>query len=283
MTCLRLGISTCPNDTFAFHGLITRSVDWRGLDFRVELLDIQELNSRLARHELDLAKASFFAAFQQAERYAVLPVGAALGFGVGPLLLAARHAPHPAESRSHSRVLAPGASTTAHLLLRMYYPQWEHIEQVEFSEILPRLIRGEADYGVCIHEGRFTWADRGLRCLEDLGARWERSTGGPLPLGGIVGARSLPSEVMGRALSVIRSSLEYGLQNREAALESMRHWAQELDDRVLWQHVELYVNHWTQELGETGRLALKTMRAEAIRWGLLPPEACELTMIDSLS
>jgi 1,4-dihydroxy-6-naphthoate synthase len=174
---IRLGISTCPNDTFAFHGLMHRLVDWRGLDFQIELLDIQQLNDRLLAGDFDVAKASFHAALRLAERCVVLPSGSALGFGVGPLLLAARPGEVPCDRGQVT--LCPGEHTTAALLFQLFYANTATVRHVVFSEIMPALQQGRADFGVCIHEGRFTWQQQGLSLVEDLGTRWEQETGCP--------------------------------------------------------------------------------------------------------
>jgi len=263
---VRLGISTCPNDTFAFHGLLTRAVDWRGLDFQVELLDIEELNTRMRADELDVCKVSFAAALAMADDVVVLSSGAALGFGVGPLLLAAAAGTRPESPRQLT--VCPGAQTTAALLFEVFHPRTTRVEQVVFSEIMPRLEAGTADFGVCIHEGRFTWQARGLHLVEDLGTRWEMETGCPLPLGGIVAARRLPADVVARVQQVIRDSLRLAVAHPDAALPTMRAHAQEFDDRVLRQHVELYVNDWTLDLGAEGRRALEALSARAAAAGL---------------
>lgn len=181
MTRIHLGISTCPNDTFAFHGLMTRSVDWRGLEFDVELIDIQQLNDRLFAGEFDVAKTSFHAALMLSHEMLVLPSGSALGFGVGPLLLSAK--PYDDPKSPQQVTLCPGRHTTATLLFRLFYPNTTQVRHVVFSEIMPDLKAGRADFGVCIHEGRFTWQNEGLGLVEDLGTRWEQETSCPLPLG----------------------------------------------------------------------------------------------------
>jgi 1,4-dihydroxy-6-naphthoate synthase len=261
---IRLGISTCPNDTFAFHGLLTRAVDWRGLDFQVELLDVETLNERLLAGDFDICKVSFHAALLAAADVVVLPSGAALGFGVGPLLLAAENGTRPTDASQLT--LCPGRHTTAALLFDLFYPRSSRVEHVVFSEIMPRLESRSADFGVCIHEGRFTWQAHGLVVVEDLGARWETATGCPLPLGGIVASRRLPAATIAAVQGVIRDSLALAMREPEAALPTMRKHAQEFDDRVLMQHVDLYVNDWTVDLGDTGARALDELsaRAEAI-------------------
>jgi 1,4-dihydroxy-6-naphthoate synthase len=263
---IRLGISTCPNDTFAFHGLLTRAVDWRGLDFQVELLDVETLNERLLTGEFDVCKASFHAAILAATDVVVLPSGSALGFGVGPLLLAAEPGTRPTHSRQLT--LAPGRHTTASLLFDLFYPRTSRVEQVVFSEIMPRLMARTADFGVCIHEGRFTWEAHGLALVEDLGTRWETETACPLPLGGIVASRRLPDATIATVQRVIHDSLMLALRDRTAALPTMRARAQEFDDRVLMQHVDLYVNEWTVDLGPTGAKALDMLSTRAASLGL---------------
>ena len=263
---IRLGISTCPNDTFAFHGLLTRAVDWRGLEFEIELLDVETLNERLLAGSFDVCKASFHAALRAANDVVVLPTGSALGFGVGPLVLAAEPGTRP--THAGQLTLCPGRHTTAALLFDLFHPRSSRVEHVVFSEIMPRLTARTADFGVCIHEGRFTWAAHGLALVEDLGTRWERETGCPLPLGGIVAARRLPAATIAAVQRVISDSLALALRDRDAALPTMRAHAQEFDDRVLMQHVELYVNEWTVDLGAVGARALDELSARAASLGL---------------
>jgi len=263
---IRLGISTCPNDTFAFHGLLTRAVDWRGLEFEVELLDIEHLNERLLADGFDVGKTSFHAALHMADDHVVLPSGSALGFGVGPLLLSASSDSRP--KHAGQLTLCPGRHTTAALLFALFHPHTTRVEHAIFSEIMPRLEAHAADFGVCIHEGRFTWQQRGLGRVEDLGARWEKETGCPLPLGGIVASSRLPRETIQTVQQVIHDSLRFALSDRQAALPTMRRYAQEFDDHVLMQHVDLYVNEWTLDLGVEGARALDELSKRAASIGL---------------
>lgn len=274
---IRLGISTCPNDTFAFHALINRLVDWRGLDFQIELLDIQQLNDRLFESRFDVAKCSFHAALLLSDSMVVLPSGSALGFGVGPLLLASKDGLVPASS--HQVTLCPGQHTTATLLFRLFYPQTTEIQQVVFSEIMPRLENGSADFGVCIHEGRFTWQNQGLGLVEDLGTRWETETQGPLPLGGLVGSKSLPTDLLQTVQRVVRESIEFSIARPDDALPTMRQHAQEFDDQVLMQHVELYVNDWTINLGDAGLAALNQLNEKAKQAGVIPASTAGLEIL----
>jgi 1,4-dihydroxy-6-naphthoate synthase len=263
---VRLGISPCPNDTFAFHGLLTRAVDWRGLEFEISLLDIEQLNEGLLGGAFDVCKVSFRAALEAAADVVVLPSGSALGFGVGPLLLAATPGASPRDARQVT--LCPGRHTTAALLFDLFHPATTRVEQVVFSEIMPRLAAGSADFGVCIHEGRFTWQRYGLGLVEDLGARWEGDTRCPLPLGGIVARRRLPDATIATVQAVVRDSLRAALSDPQAALPTMRRHAQEFDDDVLMRHVDLYVNEWTDDLGATGTRALAELSARAAAVGV---------------
>jgi 1,4-dihydroxy-6-naphthoate synthase len=196
----------------------------------------------------------------------VLPSGSALGFGVGPLLLAAQPGARP--THAGQLTLCPGRHTTAALLFDLFYPHTSRVEQVVFSEIMPRLMARTADFGVCIHEGRFTWEAHGLALVEDLGTRWETETACPLPLGGIVASRRLPDATIATVQRVIHDSLMLALRDRSAALPTMRAHAQEFDDRVLMQHVDLYVNEWTVDLGPTGAKALDMLSTRAASLGL---------------
>lgn len=266
-TTVKLGISTCPNDTFAFHGLLAGKVDCRGLSFQVELLDIEQLNQRMFAGTLDVAKVSFHAAVLASQKIWVMPTGSALGFGVGPLLLSS--AANVVPTQSAQIALCPGEHTTATLLFRLFYSSTATIHQVVFSEIMPRLRSRSADFGVCIHEGRFTWRDQALYLVEDLGERWERDAKCPLPLGGIVASRSIPEDRLHRVQQVLHDSLQYGLSHRHETVFTMRRYAQEFSDDVLYRHVDLYVNEWTENLGSTGLYALQELSRRAGRVGIV--------------
>lgn len=264
---LRLGISTCPNDTFAFCGWIQGAIDTRGLSLEVEYLDVAELNRRFLAGDFDLAKISFHAALTRAADLWVLPSGAALGHGVGPLLLASRE--WSEEAGRAPRVLCPGPTTTATLLWKLFHGSRAEPEHVVFSEIMPRLQAGRADLGVCIHEGRFTWRESGLAYVEDLGERWEAEARAPLPLGGIAARRRLDPEFVALAQACLADSIAWGHANRERTLPFMQRHAVELAEDVLWSHVELYVNDATRDLGDEGRRALQRLSELAARIGLV--------------
>ena len=257
---IRLGISTCPNDTFAFHALIERKIDLRDFEFEIELRDVQHLNDALFEKKFDILKVSFFAALSQLDRVCILDSGSALGFGNGPLLLSSGHRQTPSEwiGSRNPIVLTPGKDTTAQMLYRVFHGNGE-IRDVIFSDIMPALQDKSADYGVCIHEGRFTWEEQGLTLIEDLGSRWEEATKCPLPLGGIVAEKNLGVETLKQLQQIVRESVEYGINHRDETLSTMRKYAQEFSDEVLFSHVDLYVNQWTIRLEEQGRLALENM------------------------
>lgn len=277
-TRIRIGISTCPNDTFAFHALLTGVVSDPLIELDFELLDVEELNRGLAAGRFDVAKGSFHAGLHLSKELLVLPVGAALGFGVGPVVLCRQGA----LKGPTARVLCPGQWTTASLLWQLFHTAEEGmIEQRPFHEILPALKREEADLGVCIHEARFTYQEHGLDLIEDLGSTWEQATGSPLPLGGLFARRSLPEELTRRVSALISESLAYAHAQPELALVSMRAHAQEFDDAVLMHHVELYVNERTSALGEVGSRALGMLHERASTAGLLEANTTPLMILDA--
>jgi 1,4-dihydroxy-6-naphthoate synthase len=284
MTPIHLGISTCPNDTFAFHGILEQRVDLRGLEFQTELLDVEELNQRLGAGDFDVAKASFHTAVLLSGDLGVLRTGSALGFGVGPLLLAARPGTHPRDSLRPDNdahpalVLCPGEHTTATLLYKLFHPGEGELSQVVFSDIMPALKNGDADFGVCIHEGRFTWQQQGLALIEDLGTRWEEATSSPLPLGGILVRHGLGRELITTVRDVLTDSLAYAHAHRDETVTTMRRYAQELTEEVMFKHVDLYVNEWTSDLGELGRVSLGLLHRQAVDVGLCPPDTPALKL-----
>ena len=271
---LRVGISPCPNDTFAFHAILERRIDMRGFELAVELLDVQQLNDGLFGGRYDISKASFHAALLLSDRFVMLASGAALGFGVGPLLVAAGPGAAPSPE---SRVLCPGETTTATLLYHCLHPHQGTIAQTVFTDIGPALLRGDADLGVLIHEGRLTYLRDGLTLVEDLGTSFERLADAPVPLGGILADRALPDGTAAEFADLLRESIAYGWANRDETLVTNRRHAQEMDESVIWPYVELYVNDHTVDLGPEGARALvvleRTGRAAGLFAGDLPPLA----------
>jgi 1,4-dihydroxy-6-naphthoate synthase len=248
---LHLGISPCPNDTWVFHGLLRETVKVAGCHLKITLADIEELNRGLRAQRFDVAKASFAAVADLAESHVLLPAGAALGIGVGPVLLARDEA--SAIHVRNPRVLLPGENTTATLLWRAFHGDLGAQEKhVSFDQIMPMLAAGSAELGVCIHEGRFTWQERGFHLMEDLGARFEARFKLPLPLGGLFARKDLGSPVHRALTEAIRRSMAEARAHPLAALKTQRAHAQELDDAVIRKHVNLYVNSFTENIGTAG-------------------------------
>jgi 1,4-dihydroxy-6-naphthoate synthase len=273
---LRVGISPCPNDTFAFHAILERRIDMRGFELEVELVDVQQLNDGLFAGRYDVAKASFHAALLLSDRFVVLASGAALGFGVGPLLVAAGPGTAPSPQ---SRVLCPGRTTTATLLYHCLHPHQGTISQTVFTDIGPALRRGDADLGVLIHEGRLTYQRDGLTLVEDLGTSFERLADAPVPLGGILADRALPDGTAAAFARLLRESICYGWANRDEALVTIRRHAQEMDESVIWPYVELYVNDHTVDLGPEGARALTVLESTGRTAGLFAGDLPPLTVV----
>lgn len=273
---LRVGFSTCPNDTFACHAILERKIDLEGLDLDIDFLSVQELNERLSKGLFDFSKASSHAALHLSETYGVLRAGASMGIGSGPLLLAAKAGRLP---DAESLVLCPGRWTTGTLLLRCLHPDLVRIEHRPFSQIVPALRAGAADFGVVIHEGRFTYQKEGLSLVSDFGILWERISPGPLPLGLILGKRDLPSDLHKRFHKVLLNSIQYALANREEALPTVQRFAQELDEGIIWSYLELYVNRYTLAWDDTAEQALTTLERLAKKTGVLAPAAPPVTFI----
>jgi len=258
---LRIGLSTCPNDTFLFAPLLPAlsdeaGIDRRGLELELVLADVQQLNEALLAASLDVSKASFATALELSDRYGVLRVGSALGFGTGPILLA-----RPDLRGAPRRILCPGRGTTATLLLGTLHPELPAPRHVRFDAIIPALRAGEADAGVCIHEARFTYPGTGLVLREDLGRSWEERTGLPVPLGGLLARLALGADVHARLAGVLGDALAWSRAHPERTLGTMRAHARELDDEVIRRHVELYVNEHTTDLGGTGARCLAELAA----------------------
>lgn len=264
---LRLGLSTCPNDTFAFHAILQRRIDLRGLEFDAELLDVQQLNDGLFAGRYDISKASFHAALLLAGDYGVVRAGSALGFGVGPLVVSARPGVVPA---AETRVLCPGETTTATLLYRSLHPGMGAIRHTVFSDIGAALRRGDADLGVLIHEGRLTYERDGLTLVEDLGQSFERAARAPLPLGGVLARLTLPDDVVERFTAVLRDSIAYAWEHPDDVLATIQRYAQELAEDVIWPYVRLYVTDHTVDLGDDGERALRTLDRTAAAAGAVP-------------
>jgi 1,4-dihydroxy-6-naphthoate synthase len=264
---LTLGFSPCPNDTFIFDALINGKIDTQGIDFDVVMEDVEALNRRAFAHELDVTKLSFHAFAHLTTFYTLLEAGSALGRNCGPLLVAKRPLSH--EEVQQARIAIPGKMTTANFLLGLAYPAALNKEAVLFSDIEDRVVNGEFDAGLIIHENRFTYAQKGLVCIRDLGVFWESTTQLPIPLGGIVMKKALPSEVQQLLNHLMRQSVEFAFAHTESVMPFVRQHAQTMSDEVMLAHIGLYVNEHTIDLGEQGHKAVDTMFEQARQLGLL--------------
>ena len=268
-----LGYSPCPNDTFVFCGLVHGQIAGAPLCEEV-LADIETLNEMALRGQLDATKISFHALAHLREQYCLLHSGGALGRGCGPLLVAREKL--VLEDLKHKRIAIPGRLTTAALLLRLFDPSIEQLAVMPFDQIVDATAQGSVDAGVIIHESRFTYAQRGLEAIIDLGQWWEESTGHPIPLGGILARRSLGAEFIERLDRALRQSVEYAYAHPEAVRGYIRQHAQEMDEGVVQAHIDLYVNQHTLNYGADGEAAIFDLIERAERAGIAPKSAAPL-------
>ena len=252
-----LGFSPCPNDTFIFDALVNKKIDTEGLDFRVRLEDVETLNQWAMEGKLDVSKISYGVLPLLHDKYRLLDSGGALGKGVGPLLIAKR--PLELTAIPGCRIAVPGLHTTAHLLFSLAFPHARDRQYMIFSSIEDAVLSGAADCGVIIHENRFTYQQKGLVKILDLGEFWEKKTGVPIPLGGIVFRRNQPLPLADKISRLIRKSLEYAFSHFPELPEYVKINAQEMDERVMRQHIDLYVNDYSLSLGKEGQNAVQTL------------------------
>ena len=267
---LTLGSSPCPNDCFVFDALVNRRVDLEGLEFCLHMADVEALNKAAFAGEADVTKLSYHAYAYCARDYVLLDAGSALGRSCGPLLIAKRTISTDEVASGAVRIAIPGRYTTANFLLSLAFPRARHLTELVFSEIEPALLNDEYDAGLIIHENRFTYEAKGLKKIIDLGEFWEGETGAPIPLGGIVIRRSLPDEVKRAVNRVVRRSVEYAFANRAASLPFVRDHAQEMSEAVMYQHIDLYVNQFSVDLGAEGRRAVKILFERAAASDVIP-------------
>ncbi len=251
---LTLGFSPCPNDTFIFDALVNHKIDTGGLDFDVVLEDVETLNQWALEEKLDITKLSFPAFFKSAGHYVLLDSGSALGKGVGPLLVCTQTNEQP--EVNSSRIAIPGFNTTANLLLSFAYPEAKNKTPFIFSGIEEAVINGEADLGLIIHENRFTYQDKGLKKVVDLGEYWETKMKVPIPLGGIAARRTLGSPLTKKVSQLIQESLAYAFAHYPEVTGYVKSHSQTMSELVMRQHIDLYVNNYSLQLGEDGKKAI---------------------------
>jgi 1,4-dihydroxy-6-naphthoate synthase len=272
---LSLGFSPCPNDCFMFDAMLAHMsraplTDTEGLTFKTRMADVEALNKAAFAGELDVTKLSYHAFAHCTDKYQLLHAGSALGRNCGPLLISKREITQDEVRSGKLRIAIPGKYTTANFLLGLAFPEATDKVPMIFSAIENAVLSGEVDAGLIIHENRFTYQSKGLKKIIDLGEYWESTTGTPIPLGGIVVRRTLPEEVKQTVNRVLRRSVEYAFAHREASMPFVREHAQEMDEAVMQQHINLYVNDFSVDLGTEGRKAVDTLFAEALRLKLVP-------------
>ena len=267
---LSLGFSPCPNDCFMFDAIVNRRIDLEGLEFAARLADVEALNKAAFAGEADVTKLSYHAYAYCARAYVLLDAGSALGRNCGPLLISRRPVSREEVASGTLRIAIPGKYTTANFLLGLAFPGARDKTELVFSAIEPALLNGDYDAGLIIHENRFTYEAKGLKKIIDLGEFWERETGCPIPLGGIVINRTLPDDVKHSVNRVLRRSVEYAFAHREASLPFVREHAQEMSEEVMYQHIDLYVNKYSVDLGADGKRAVEVLFEKARATAIIP-------------
>lgn len=273
MNSLSLGYSPCPNDTFIFYAMTHEKAVDANLKFREILLDVETLNQKALHSELDLTKISYHAFGHLRKDYCMLRAGGALGRGCGPLLVSKNN--YIVSELKDKKIAIPGRLTTAHLLLQLHdssfitHPK-SLLYVMPFNNILEAVASGEVDAGLIIHESRFTYPSYGLKKIIDLGEWWEDETGLPIPLGGIIAKRSLGENLHKRINDIIKSSIEYALLHPSEPMEYIKKHSQELSDDVIKQHIELYVNKYSLDIGDDGERAVKELFRRAEESGIIP-------------
>jgi 1,4-dihydroxy-6-naphthoate synthase len=265
---LTLGFSPCPNDTFIFDAMVHGRIDTEGLEFDYLLADVEELNRKAFVGELDITKMSFFAYAHAAANYLILDSGSALGHRNGPLLIS-KYKIDPG-NLGNLKIAIPGKYTTANMLFSIAWPEAINKKEYSFSSIEDALLKEEVDAGLIIHETRFTYDKRGLLKVEDMGEFWEKLTGLPIPLGTIVASRKLPEEVALKVNRIIRRSLEYAYHDSLASYDFVVANAREMDSTVMNNHIKLYVNKFTINLGKDGKKAITELFRVAGEKGIIP-------------
>jgi 1,4-dihydroxy-6-naphthoate synthase len=265
---LSLGFSSCPNDTYIFYALLHNKINTKGITFVPHLADVEELNHKAGNGELDVTKLSYHNYAYVRDKYAVLHSGSALGFGNGPLLIS-KHKIYPDELSS-VKIAIPGEKTTANLLLSIAFPEAKNKCAYLFSDIEEAILTGEVDAGLIIHENRFTYHKKGLQKITDLGEWWEDYAKGPIPLGGIMIKRDTDVALQKKVDALIRRSIQYAYDHPGDAYDYIKQHAQEMDEQVMYNHIDLYVNKFTLDIGATGKKAIEKLISEGKKSGAFP-------------
>ena len=274
---LTLGFSTCPNDTFIFDALVNNKIDTQGLSFEPLLADVEELNRTAFNAGADITKISYHAYAYIAKNYLILTSGSALGFNNGPLLVSRKEI-CPDEVNDIS-IAIPGKFTTANLLMSIAWPGAQNRHEYLFSDIEDAVLDGEMDAGLLIHENRFTYENRGLKKISDLGEYWTGLTGEAIPLGGIAIRRDIPGEIALKVNRLIKESIRYAFENPGSSYDYIKKYAVTMEREVMEKHIALYVNDFTLDLGERGKAAISRLYDEATERSVIPglPEQVFIT------
>jgi 1,4-dihydroxy-6-naphthoate synthase len=253
-----------------FDAIVHQRIDLEGLDFSIVMDDVEALNRRVFAGAIDATKLSYHAFAYCAGNYALLDAGSALGRGCGPLLISSRDVTPEEVAAGNLRIAIPGKYTTANFLLELAFPAAQNKMALVFSEIENVVLDGRFDAGLIIHENRFTYEAKGLKKIVDLGEYWERTTGAPIPLGGIVVKRSLAAGVQQKMNRIMRRSVQYAFAHPEVSRPFVREHAQEMSEDVMRQHIDLYVNEYSVDLGPEGRRAVEILFDRAAATGVIP-------------
>ena len=265
---ITLGFSPCPNDTFIFNGLVNGSIEVPGCEIKEQLHDVETLNQMAFEEQLDVTKLSFYAWLMVKDRYQLLNSGGAMGFGCGPVVVSRKPLAH--SDMDQCTIALPGQWTTAHLLFRLWAPRAENRLFVPYDRIFETVSSGRADCGVIIHESRFTFEQHGFNQVIDLGAWWEETSGGPIPLGCIAAHNRTGTAVANQLDGAIQRSIQSAQADPQAALPYIKTHSQEMTAEVLDAHISTFVNAFSEDLGETGHAAVLSLEDAARKTGLLP-------------
>lgn len=265
-----LGFSPCPNDCFIFDALVHKKIDTHGIDFTVLMEDVEALNNKAFKQELDITKLSYHAFIYLTQHYALLNSGSALGFNCGPLLV--KDSKNELKDINSATIAIPGKYTTANFLLSLAFPNAKNKKEILFSDIEGAVLSHQVDAGLLIHENRFTYEEKGLEKIIDLGEFWDSLIHAPIPLGGIVVKKSIDTKLQKTIDSLIKQSVEFAFANPDSCMDFVKQHAQEMIEEVMKKHIALYVNDFSVDLGTVGKNAIQ----------LLFNKACETKLIEVL-
>jgi len=270
---ITLGFSPCPNDTFIFDALVNKKINTGSFEFKYILDDVESLNNWAFEGNLSVSKLSFNTFLKVVDKYVLLDSGSALGKGVGPLLISKKPLPENADLAdliNNSSIAIPGKNTTANLLLSLAFPDAKNKTEIVFNEIESKVLSGEFDLGLIIHENRFTYYERGLQKWMDMGDWWEKESGAAIPLGGICLSRKMEKETAFEIQQLIKESIDYAWKNYPELSEFTKENAQEMEESVMRKHIELYVNEYSTSLGAEGKKAVDTLFKLAFQNQIIP-------------